>query len=241
MLDILGHWFAAVCSQAPWHTWAPGEIPLPCCQRCTGLYVGAGLAALLHLGLRPRLSGRFLQIHGAFLLLMVPFGFHWVAQGPALRSISGVLFGFGVVTFLWLPLAQLIDKSESRDPKSEGNLKPEIRSHRPPLPAGPVCTDSHTPVRFSDFGLPSDLGFRISDFNRSHPQRQANYFLILVATLALLPVAATLGGTLAAYSLSLLAFWGSLALAALVAGNVTLATLGTLRRLQRLTRPRLQP
>ena len=77
---------------------------LPCCQRCTGLYAGAALAALLHLWLRPKLSGRFLEVHGAFLLAMVPFGFHWVAQGPVLRTLIGVLFGFGVVTFLWLPV-----------------------------------------------------------------------------------------------------------------------------------------
>ena len=106
MPEILAHWFAAVCGQDPGHTWAPGGILLPCCQRCTGLYVGAGAAALLHLLLRPRLSGRFLEIHGAFLLLMLPFGFHWVAQEPVLRTLTGVLFGFGVVTFLWLPLSQ---------------------------------------------------------------------------------------------------------------------------------------
>ena len=59
--------------------------------------------------------------------------------------------------------------------------------------------------------------------------------------LPLLPIAATLGGAFAAYSLSALVFWGALVLAALVAGNVSLAMLGTLRRLQRLTRPHLQP
>ena len=108
MLETLAHWFAAVCGQDPGHTWAPGGILLPCCQRCTGLYVGAGVAALLHLWVRPKLSGRFLEIHGAFLVVMAPFGFHWVAQGPALRTLTGVLFGFAVVTFLWLPLSQKV-------------------------------------------------------------------------------------------------------------------------------------
>ena len=108
MPEILAHWFAAVCGQDPGHTWAPGGILLPCCQRCTGLYVGAAVAMLLHLWLRPKLTGRFLEIHGAFLLAMVPLGFHWVAQGPVLRTISGVLFGFAVVTFLWLPLSQVV-------------------------------------------------------------------------------------------------------------------------------------
>ena len=108
MPEIFAHWFAAVCGQDPGHTWTPGGMLLPCCQRCTGLYIGAVVAVLLHLWLRPRLSGRFLEIHGAFLLAMVPLGFHWVAQGPILRTLSGVLFGFAVVTFLWLPLSQRV-------------------------------------------------------------------------------------------------------------------------------------
>jgi len=36
---------------------------------------------------------------------MAPFGFHWAPQGPALRTATGVLFGFAVLTYLWLPLA----------------------------------------------------------------------------------------------------------------------------------------
>jgi hypothetical protein len=64
------------------------------------------VAAALHLWLRPKLSGRFLAVHGAFLLLMVPFGYHWVPQGPVLRTVSGVLFGFGLLTFFRLPVAQ---------------------------------------------------------------------------------------------------------------------------------------
>jgi hypothetical protein len=115
MPEILAHWFAAACGQDPGHTWAPGGILLPCCQRCAGLYVGAGVAVLLHLGLRPRLSGRFLEIHGAFLLAMVPFGFHWVAQGPTLRTLSGVVFGFAVATFLWLPLSQTVRAQACRN------------------------------------------------------------------------------------------------------------------------------
>lgn len=93
--------FSLICGQAPSHTWGS----LPFCQRCTGLYSGAAVAVLLHLLLRPRLTGGFLWAHGGLLLLMVPFGFHWVPQGPALRAITGVLFGFGIITFLKLPLA----------------------------------------------------------------------------------------------------------------------------------------
>ncbi len=78
---------------------------LPCCERCLGLYVGAAVALWLHMWLRPKLTGRFLECHGLFLLLMVPLGFHWVPQGAVVRTISGVLFGAGIATFLWLPLA----------------------------------------------------------------------------------------------------------------------------------------
>ncbi len=77
---------------------------MPCCQRCAGLYTGALAAVLLHWICKPRLTGRFLEIHGLFLLVMIPFGYHWLPQGPALRAGTGVLFGFGLVTFLHLPL-----------------------------------------------------------------------------------------------------------------------------------------
>ncbi|MGD0260700.1 MAG: DUF2085 domain-containing protein [Verrucomicrobiota bacterium] len=191
MLEILSHLFGAVCGQDPGHTWAPGGILLPCCQRCTGLYVGAGLAALLHLCLRPKLSGRFLEIHGAFLLVMAPFGFHWVDQGPVLRTLTGVLFGSALVTFLWLPLSQRAAEQGSR-----------------PLHVRPSAW---------------------------------SYFLVLGATLILLPGTARLGGTIAAYALSGLAFFGVLALVALVVGNVSLGLLGALRLSRRLTCSRLQP
>src|SRR5512133_566570 len=103
-MDTLANIFSALCGQEPGHTWAPGGLLLPCCQRCAGLYAGALAAGVLHLFFRPRLSGRFLEVHGLFLLLMVPFGYHWLPQGPALRAITGVLFGFGIVTMLRLPL-----------------------------------------------------------------------------------------------------------------------------------------
>jgi hypothetical protein len=49
-----------------------------------------------------RPGARFLQVHGGFLLLMVPLGFHWVPHGALVRTLSGILYGFGVVSFLWL-------------------------------------------------------------------------------------------------------------------------------------------
>ena len=105
MREAVTHLFAWLCGQNPTHSWAPGGIMLPCCQRCSGLYAGAALAVLALFWLRPRLSKSFLEVHGACLVFMVPLGLHWVAQGPVLRTVSGVLFGFGVAAFLWLPLA----------------------------------------------------------------------------------------------------------------------------------------
>jgi uncharacterized membrane protein len=102
----MGDWpraiFALVCGQDVLHTWAPGGVLLPCCQRCTGLYVGAAIALALHLGLRIRAGSRFLQVHGLFLLAMIPLGFHWIPQDAVARTVSGFLYGAGLVSFFWL-------------------------------------------------------------------------------------------------------------------------------------------
>jgi uncharacterized membrane protein len=95
--DVL--WF--ICSQDPVRSWSPGGIVLPVCERCTGLYAGSALALLAFCGLRVRCGVGGLLAHSGGLLLMIPLGLHWVPHGPVLRTMSGVLFGFGVVAFLW--------------------------------------------------------------------------------------------------------------------------------------------
>lgn len=105
MGDWLTTLFGLVCGQLSAHTSAPGGIPLPFCQRCTGLYAGAAVATAMHVVLRIRASERFLQVHGGMLLLMVPLGFHWLPQDGLVRMISGVVFGAGVVAYLWLTAA----------------------------------------------------------------------------------------------------------------------------------------
>jgi uncharacterized membrane protein len=106
MPEFLHHLFGWVCGQYEAHTWSPGGEGLPCCQRCTGLYVGAFVAALLHLVWRPVPTLRWLGLNVAFLLFMIPSGFYWIPQNPELRCASGILFGFSLVAFLRLRLTR---------------------------------------------------------------------------------------------------------------------------------------
>ena len=108
MLDWLHELFASVCGQNLAHNWAPGGQLLPCCQRCTGVYVGTCAAALAHLATPPAPTRFWRWLHGIFLLFMIPAGCHWLPQGPALRAASGIIFGFGLVAFFWLPLQKTI-------------------------------------------------------------------------------------------------------------------------------------
>jgi uncharacterized membrane protein len=228
MLHFLSHLFSAVCGQNPGHTWAPGGLLLPCCERCTGLYVGAGLAAILHLCLRPKHRGRFLEMHGAFLLLMVPFGCHWVPQGPALRTAVGVLFGAGLVTFLSLPLAGYwrqeahLAKAMAKGRERTSNLQQPAAN-----------------IQGLHAGSPLDVGCSMLNVGGSRSSFSSCYFLVLGVTLLLLPLLAGLGGRLAAYALSACIAWGALALLALATADVGLALFWFLRRLRRLSSARL--
>jgi len=108
--------FGLVCAQGASHTWAPGGLLLPCCQRCTGLYVGAAVALALHAGLRIRSRGWYLPIHGLFLLAMIPLGFHWVPQDDIVRGVAGFLYGAGLVAFFWLHTGALVTPPTSLSP-----------------------------------------------------------------------------------------------------------------------------
>jgi uncharacterized membrane protein len=212
MLDILHQLFGAVCGQDPDHTWAPGGLLLPCCQRCLGLYAGAGIAALLHLRFRPQLTGRFLEAHGGFLLLMAPFGFHWVPQGPVLRTISGLLFGFGTFAFLWLPLS-----GRFADPGAFGTGL----------------------GRIGLIGLIGRRRFAKGETFGMRPRLMA-YNIGLAVAAVLVPLLAAFGGRGIAYALSGLAFFGLAALAAVICGNFALALHGAVQLLRRRSQPRHQ-
>jgi uncharacterized membrane protein len=101
MRHLLFTLFSRVCGENPQHIWSPDGVALPCCERCTGLYVAALFAVALHFLLRPRISKRFLLVHALCLLQLGLFAFPWLPDSAALRSISGALFGFSVVSFLW--------------------------------------------------------------------------------------------------------------------------------------------
>lgn len=100
MHPLLTHGFGLVCGQNPDHIWVLGGVPLPFCERCTGLYAGACLAWLALRFLRPGMTPAFLWSHAGLLVLMGPFGFHAVEQGPLLRTLSGAWFAFGLVVLL---------------------------------------------------------------------------------------------------------------------------------------------
>ena len=96
----LSELFAYVCGQV--NLWAPGGEALPFCQRCTGLYVGGAWAQAMWLLFRPRPTLRVLGMHGFLLLLMVPFGYHWVPQSGEVRTLTGFLFAAGLTYLLAL-------------------------------------------------------------------------------------------------------------------------------------------
>jgi uncharacterized membrane protein len=101
----LRHIFSYVCGSP--NIWSLGGELLPFCQRCTGLYVGGALAAVLYALFHPRPTRRALAFHGILLLQMAPFGYHWVAHNGTFRTLTGQLFAFALVYFLALnPAAQ---------------------------------------------------------------------------------------------------------------------------------------
>jgi uncharacterized membrane protein len=126
MLDFLRHVFGWVCGQNPAHTWSPGGDLLPVCHRCTGVYAGAFVAALLQLAWRPAPTPRWLWLNGAFLLFIVPSGFYWIPQNPELRCGSGILFGFGLVAFLWLNLPAEFTIYDLRFTRRSGIHEPRV-------------------------------------------------------------------------------------------------------------------
>jgi len=175
------------------------------------------------------MSNWFLRIHGAFLLFMAPFGFHWVAHGAAMRTITGVLFGFAVVTFLWLPV---VGAFRGRTFSRGEGLKPGRETSNIQHPT--------SNIHWQSFGGSLDVGGSMLDvgcFQRVWSALRSAawaYFVVLAAALALLPLTARSGGTPAAFVLSVLSTWGAFCFAALIAADVSLGLLAVFRWLLRL-------
>jgi uncharacterized membrane protein len=105
-MNWLAQIFSHVCGQV--HCWAPGGVAMPVCERCLGLYLGALWSFVLVLILRTSPTRWMLWSHGMAMLVMLPFGYHFVPHGPAIRTVSGFLFGMGMVYYLALVPAEIL-------------------------------------------------------------------------------------------------------------------------------------
>ncbi len=106
-MDFLRHLFSFVCGQV--NCWTAGSLTSAACQRCTGLYVGALIAAVLFGIFRPRPTSLSLWLHGLMMLAMAPFGYHLVAHGAIIRAVTGQVFGYGMMYYLLLVPADRFD------------------------------------------------------------------------------------------------------------------------------------
>lgn len=98
--------FSLVCGQ--FHCWSPGGVSMPVCERCLGLYVGGLWGLALVVCLRASPTRVMLWLHGMAMLVMLPFGYHFVPQGPIVRTATGFLFGVGMVYYLALTPAEVL-------------------------------------------------------------------------------------------------------------------------------------
>ena len=117
--EVASQVFSFFCHQDPSRTFLPGGEPLAMCARCVGVYVGF-LLALPIMVAAARLGRKLsMYLHGAFVLQVIPFGFHLIPHGRTLRTISGQLFALGVVYFLTTAIRQ----SKLRADKAENPQK----------------------------------------------------------------------------------------------------------------------
>ena len=101
-MDVLTHVFAYVCGQG--RCFVIDGVPLPVCQRCLGLYLGALLTALWPLGWRLWRSGlpgrRAVIVEAIALATAMLAGLHVIEGGATWRLLCGLWTGH--VVMLWL-------------------------------------------------------------------------------------------------------------------------------------------
>ena len=96
--DVFDLWFAAQCHRDPQRSLMLLGRVLPVCHRCSGVYFGLGLGALV---VRPRLSPWPLRIWvvAAALLMLADVGSEAMAWRPAsaaVRMFTGLLLAYPV-------------------------------------------------------------------------------------------------------------------------------------------------
>ncbi len=114
-----------VCHQRPERSFDWGGVPWPVCARCTGIYVGAAVAAMLAPRARtglPRSPQRArLWLAAGALPAALTLVYEWTAgQMPsnAIRAASGLLLGGAVASILMTFLADEGRRSARRaDPR----------------------------------------------------------------------------------------------------------------------------
>jgi len=110
-------WFDLHCERDPARTLSIAAVPLAVCARCTGIYFGVGLAALVRWPtLSPRALRLWVGIGAALMLLDVELeerGLH--GSWPALRLLTGVLLAYplGAGLGAWLARAPAAEPAQS--------------------------------------------------------------------------------------------------------------------------------
>ena len=124
--------FSPICHQDASRCFSFGALPWAVCQRCSGIYLGLFIAALLplHMDRLPRLlrSRRNLVIACTALLMcdaVLPILGIWT-NTPASRFLSGLFFGAMLSTLLVPGIAELL----------RGFPWPHLQSHAPDIHGG---------------------------------------------------------------------------------------------------------
>ena len=141
--------FSYVCHQAPERSFFIANRPFAVCARCTGLYMGFALAALIYpllTSLRRTNPPKRKWLFLAVVPLAIDFGLGFLGiweNTHASRFVTGSLFGAVVVFYVMPALVELSQRfSSRRSPRGrEGN--PELRATQP----ASAPSDYSTPLR----------------------------------------------------------------------------------------------
>lgn len=126
MVYGIGH---VVCHQRPERSFAWGSVAWPVCARCSGIYAGAALGALLALVVPLTLvaspSRVRLWVLGSAIPAALTLGYEWTTgQMPsnALRAMSGGVIGTMVA---WL-VVSFVSEGHGPGPVSTATCGPEV-------------------------------------------------------------------------------------------------------------------